>query len=124
MILFQLTNPEYFQQQQNNNSNSPIANSLLNPPTGVLFAGPPGTGKTLTARAIAADSGLSFINCSISSLLSKYYGESEKLIAATFSLAHKFSPCVIFCDEFDQFVPNRANGQLRRTRRSFAVSDR
>jgi SpoVK/Ycf46/Vps4 family AAA+-type ATPase len=42
-------------------------------------------------------------------LLQKYLGESEKLITATFSLAHKLQPCIIFIDEIDGLFRQRGD---------------
>lgn len=78
-------------------------------PTGVLLYGLPGTGKTLLARALAKELGCYFIEVSIESLFSKYVGESEKLAAAVFSLAHKLKDCVIFIDEIDALLSSRQN---------------
>lgn len=77
-------------------------------PTGVLLYGPPGTGKTLLARALAKELGCFFIEVSVEKLFSKYVGESEKLAAAVFSLAHKLKNCVIFVDEIDSLLSSRA----------------
>lgn len=77
------------------------------PVRGVLFSGPPGTGKTMTARAIARDSGVKFFNVSLADINDKYYGESERLLSALFSLASKVAPSVVFIDEFDGFAGER-----------------
>lgn len=61
--------------------------------------GPPGCGKTLIAKATAKASGCQFINLQASTLTDKWYGESQKLTAAVFSLAVKIQPCIIFIDE-------------------------
>ncbi|XP_060762813.1 outer mitochondrial transmembrane helix translocase [Neoarius graeffei] len=82
---------------------------LFQPPRGVLFYGPPGCGKTLIAKAAAKASGCHFINLQASTLTDKWYGESEKLTAAVFSLAVKLQPCIIFIDEIDSFLRCRSS---------------
>lgn len=83
--------------------------ALAKPPSGVLLFGPPGTGKTLLARATAAESGASFLELSLSSLSSKYYGDSTKLVRAAFTLAEKLAPCVLFVDEVDALLGRRSS---------------
>lgn len=76
---------------------------------GALFYGPPGTGKTLLCRAIANDSGSNMISLDPASIQAKYSGQSEKAIAAAFSLASKLSPCVLFIDEVDALFYRRTS---------------
>jgi SpoVK/Ycf46/Vps4 family AAA+-type ATPase len=80
---------------------------LTQPPKGVLLHGPPGCGKTMIAKATAREAGMRFINLDVSILTDKWYGESQKLASAVFSLAVKLQPCIIFIDEIDSFLRNR-----------------
>jgi vacuolar protein-sorting-associated protein 4 len=83
----------------------------------LLLYGPPGTGKTLIAAAISKGLEATFFSCKVSDMLSIYFGESSKLIAAIFELATKMSPSVIFLDDFESIVPSRdseSSGSERR----------
>lgn len=89
--------------------NSKQTPKLLNPLllkffTGVLLHGPPGCGKTLLAKATAREAGTNFINLEVSLLTDKWYGESQKIAAAVFTLATKLQPCIIFIDEIGKFL--------------------
>lgn len=81
----------------------------LVPSRGILFHGPPGTGKTMLARAIAAEASVPFLSLSLSSLENKYYGESSHLVAATFTLARKMQPVIVFFDELDGMLRTRSD---------------
>lgn len=73
----------------------------------LLLYGPPGTGKTLIAAAVSKGLEATFFSCKISDMLSKYFGESSKLIDAIFALAEQKAPSVIFLDDFESIVPSR-----------------
>lgn len=88
---------------------------LLSPPKGVLLYGPPGCGKTMLAKGAAKESGCRFVNLDISSLTDKWYGESQKLANAVFSLAKKIQPCIIFIDEIDSFLRTRSSSDHEAT---------
>jgi ATP-dependent 26S proteasome regulatory subunit len=84
---------------------------LLAAPSGVLLYGPPGCGKTMLAKAVAHESGASFINLHISTLTEKWYGDSNKLVRAVFSLAHKLQPAIVFIDEIDAVLGTRRSNE-------------
>merc|ERR1712133_220209 len=81
---------------------------LMAAPKGVLLHGPPGCGKTMLAKATAREAGARFINLDISSLTDKWYGESQKIAGAVFTLATKIQPCIIFIDEIDSLLRVRS----------------
>ena len=63
---------------------------------GVLLYGQPGTGKTLLARAIAGESGTSFIYCTGSHFDEMFVGVGAKRVRELFEEARKNKPCIIF----------------------------
>ncbi|KAI9753090.1 MAG: hypothetical protein M1815_000116 [Lichina confinis] len=87
------------------------SSSLLSAPSGVLLYGPPGCGKTMLAKALAHESGACFINLHISTLTEKWYGDSNKMVNAVFSLARKLQPSIVFIDEIDAVLGTRRSGE-------------
>ncbi|MGQ9837666.1 MAG: AAA family ATPase [Cyanobacteriota bacterium] len=85
-----------------------LAKLGLEPPRGVLLVGSPGTGKTLTARALAESLGVNYIAIVGPEIIGKYYGEAESRLRQVFEKAAKSAPCLVFIDEIDALVPNRA----------------
>lgn len=78
------------------------------PVKGVLFTGLPGTGKTHLARIIAKESGANFYHIDGPSIVSKYFGDSEKTLREIFAHAQQGEkPSIIFFDEIDSIDANR-----------------
>src|SRR5262249_27756168 len=79
-------------------------------PNGVILSGGPRSGKPLLVRALAAESGFSFITVDAAALFSKWVGESEKALRQVFLKARQASPCILFFDELDTISPRRDGG--------------
>lgn len=88
----------------------------ISAPRGLLLFGPPGCSKTLLAKAVATESGANFISVKGPELLSKWVGESEKAIRATFRRARASAPCVVFFDEIDGLAQSRGVGGSAQSR--------
>lgn len=89
----------------------------IKPWKGILLFGPPGTGKTLLAAATAGSLKATFFNVKVSQILSKYFGESSKLVTALYNVARKKSPSIIFLDEFDSIAMSRSGDISESSRR-------
>ncbi|MEY3680194.1 MAG: ATP-binding protein [Ilumatobacteraceae bacterium] len=78
-------------------------------PPGVLsvFAGPSGTGKTLAAEVIAGDLGLELVKIDLSTVVSKYIGETEKNLEEVFDAAAVGGALILF-DEGDAIFGKRS----------------
>lgn len=89
-------------------------------PRTILLYGPPGSGKTLLAKASSNTLSATFFEARMPTLLSKYFGESQKLINALFEKAKKTQPSLIFIDELDSVAMSRDSNIDESTRRVLA----
>ena len=89
----------------------------IKPWKGILLFGPPGTGKTLLAAAAAGSLDASFYDVKSESILSKYFGESSKLITQLYDSAREHSPSIVFIDEFDSLTQSRDGESSEASRR-------
>jgi SpoVK/Ycf46/Vps4 family AAA+-type ATPase len=72
-----------------------------------LFSGPSGTGKTMAAEIMAGELGIELYKVDLSSMVSKYIGETEKNLEQLFSEA-EHSSAILFFDEADAIFGKRS----------------
>jgi len=89
----------------------------IKPWKGILLFGPPGTGKTLLAAATAGSLNATFFNVKVGQILSKYFGESSKLVSALYRVGRRKAPSIIFLDEFDSIALSRFGEVAESSRR-------
>lgn len=83
----------------------------IDAPRGILFYGPPGTGKTMIAKALANEANSGFVYVKSSDIVTKFMGESEKLVTGVFAIAREEAAekghAILYLDEVDSILPPR-----------------
>ncbi len=82
-----------------------------------LFSGGPGTGKTMCAEVIAGSLGLDLFKVDLSSVISRWVGETEKNLKEIFDAAEGGSSVILF-DEADSLFGSR--GDVKSAQDKFA----
>ena len=78
------------------------------PPNGILFYGPPGTGKTLLAMALAREAEAVFFHVRVTNVVTKWYADSFDVLQEVFAQVKESGRCILFLDEIDAFIFDRA----------------
>jgi SpoVK/Ycf46/Vps4 family AAA+-type ATPase len=73
-----------------------------------LFWGPPGTGKSMVAQVVARELGLTLRRVDLSTIVSKYLGETEKNLNRVFDAAAA-EDCILLFDEADALFGKRTD---------------
>jgi len=77
-------------------------------PNGMLLYGPPGCGKTFFAKHFAEEVGFNFMQVTPATLKSKWINATQENIAKMFEEAESNAPTIIFIDELDDLLKDRA----------------
>ena len=81
-----------------------------------FFVGPPGCGKTYIIKAFVHELhkkyNYNYLYLDCAQIITKYVGDSEKIVKRVFEEAVKLAPCILFIDEIDGMCKNRSNPML------------
>lgn len=91
-------------------------NAGLDTPKGILLLGVQGGGKSLAAKAVAGAWQLPLLRLDFGALYNKFFGETERNLRESLSMAEAMSPCVLWLDELEKgiAVGDNDNGVSKR----------
>jgi len=89
---------------------SPMDDSPLPPPKGMLLLGVQGAGKSLAAKCVAGAWQLPLFRLDFGALYNKYHGETERNLRDALAAANAMAPCVLWMDEIEKGVAADAGG--------------
>jgi AAA+ superfamily predicted ATPase len=115
-IVFEASTRGVFWENQNALRMFPQGRGLM-----ALFSGPPGTGKTMAAQVIAASLKYDLFRIDLSSVVSKYVGETSQNLERILSRAAEMDAVLLF-DEADAMFSKRSN-EIRDAQDKFANTD-
>jgi SpoVK/Ycf46/Vps4 family AAA+-type ATPase len=70
-------------------------------PRAILLFGPPGCGKSLLLAVLCSEADITVFDISAATLISKWQGETQKMVRALYTVSWREAPSIIFIDEFD-----------------------
>jgi len=115
-IVFEARNRGAFWEQENSRRMFPQGRGLM-----ALLSGPPGTGKTMAAQVIAASLQHDLFRIDLSSIISKYVGETSQNLERVLSRAADMDAVLLF-DEADAMFSKRVS-EVRDAQDKFANTD-
>ena len=115
-ITFEAKNRVVFWEQKRARRMFPQGRGLM-----VLLSGPPGTGKTMTAQVIAGALGYDLFRLDLSTVVSKFVGETSKNMRRVLTRAADMDAVLLF-DEADAMISRRAT-EIRDAQDKFANTD-
>jgi vacuolar protein-sorting-associated protein 4 len=81
-----------------------------------LLYGPPRTGKSYLAKAVTTNANSMFYSISSSKVISKYMGDSKRLVKSFLTMGKEISPSIVFIDEIDSLCSTRGESKNEATR--------